>query len=95
VPALPELPTLTEQGVPIDDVGGWTGMFVPARTPAQLIAKLNIDVRQILLERDVQKALTSDGTEFGDNSPEYVKKYLRSEIERWSRIIRSSGVQAE
>lgn len=92
---LPNTPTLSEAGFPDLEPGGWSAIFIPAGTPISIIEKLNTVVRSILRLPDVQKALRSDGSEFGANTPEYVGAFLRSEIAKWKKAIKASGARAE
>lgn len=92
---LPDAPTLSEGGFPGLDPGGWSAIFVPAGTPRPIIDKLNGEVRRILELPDVRKLLGSDGSDFGDNTPEYVGAFLKSEIAKWAKVIKASGARAD
>lgn len=92
---LPDAPTLSEGGFPGLDPGGWSAIFVPAGTPRPIIDKLNAEVRCILELPDVRKLLGSDGSDFGNNTPEYVGAFLKSEIAKWAKVIKASGARAD
>lgn len=95
IPELPDAPTMTEAGYPNVGPGGWTAIFVPTGTPRQIVEKINKEVKTILALPDVQKSLGSDATEFQSNTPEYVRAYVKNDIERWGKVIKASGVRAE
>jgi tripartite-type tricarboxylate transporter receptor subunit TctC len=95
IPEVPEAPTMTEAGYPDVGPGGWTIIFVPAGTPRPIVDKLNAEVKGILALPDVQNALGSDASEFGSNTPEYVRAYVKAEIDRWGKVIKASGVRDE
>ena len=95
IAALPDTPTLTEASFPGYDPTGWAALFVPTGTPRSIIDKLNAQVKAILKLPDVQKVLANDGTEFGQNTPDYVSEFLKSEIAKWGNAVKISGVRAE
>jgi len=92
---IPDTPTLSESGVPGYSAMSWTGLFAPAGTPAPVIRSVNAAIRDILKMPDVQKQLASDGTDFGENTPEWTAAFLKTEIAKWSKVIRDSGTRAE
>ena len=94
IPQFPEVPTLVESGVSWDALG-WTGLYVPARTPKPIIDKLNSEVRNILRLSDVQEKLASDGNDFGANTPEYFAAFIKSEIAKWANAVKISGRRVE
>jgi tripartite-type tricarboxylate transporter receptor subunit TctC len=92
---LPELPTLSESGVPGYAVLGWSGLLVPSGTPAGIVRRLNTEVLGILKLPDVQERLASDGSDFGANSPEWFAAFIRTESAKWAKVIKASGARAE
>ena len=92
---LPQVPTLSESGVPGYDALAWTGLFVPRGTPKIAVDKINLHVRGILKLPDVQELIASDGTDFGDNTPGYVSRFLTNEIAKWGKVVKTSGARAD
>lgn len=90
---LPDVPTIAESGVPGFAALSWTGMFVPAGTPKPIIGKLNAELKSILKLTDVQERLASDGSDFGDNTPDYVAAFVKSEIAKWGKVAKASGTR--
>jgi tripartite-type tricarboxylate transporter receptor subunit TctC len=92
---LPQVPTLAESGVPGYDALAWTGFFVPRGTPKVAITRLNAEARNALKLPDVQERIASDGTDFGENTPEYVDRFLRAEIAKWGKVVKTSGARVD
>ncbi len=91
----PELPTVAEAGVPGYAAVGWTGLLAPAGTPRGIINKLNAEIVRILPLPDVTERLAGDGSEFDKNTPEQFAAFIKSEIAKWSNVIKASGAKAE
>ncbi|MDP2238963.1 MAG: tripartite tricarboxylate transporter substrate binding protein [Burkholderiales bacterium] len=94
-PAAPEVPTMIEQGMHDFVVSSGFGMFAPAGTPRAIVDRVNAAVRKALNDPDVRSSLSSQGAEPVGNSPDEYDKYNRTEIEKWSKVARQAGVQAE
>jgi len=93
-PMLPDVPTFAEAGVPID-VSVWVGMAAPAGTPPAIVERLNVEFNKALAAPDVKARLAALGVEpVGGGSAEFAQ-YVRSDGERWARIIKSAGIKVE
>ena len=92
-PSLPDVPTIAESGVPGYEATGWTGMLAPAATPPRIVARLNAEINTALKTPDVLAALSKQGAEPEGGSPQHFAKYLRSEIAKWTKVIRGAGIQ--
>ncbi len=88
----PHLPTIAEAGVPGYESHSWYGFVAPARTPQDIIARLNRELAQILNAPDTGEALLRQGLEVWTTSPEAFGVYIKSEVEKWSRVIREAGI---
>jgi tripartite-type tricarboxylate transporter receptor subunit TctC len=98
VKSLPELPTVDESGVKGFEVAVWHGMWAPAGTPKAAIDKLNVALKAALKDANVVSKFAELGTEpvpQNRASPEVLRAYLKSEIEKWSPIIKKAGVYAD
>lgn len=93
--ALPHVPTIAEAGVPGFDAISWSGVFAPAGTPRPIVAKLNAEINSVLRLPDVGERLATDGTAFGENTPEWVSAFVKSEIQKWTKVAKASGTRAE
>ena len=88
----PEVPTIAEDGVPGFEVVSWYGFFVPAKTPVEIIAKMNADTIAALADPSVKGRLAPLGYESSPDPPEKVGAFLRSEAELWSRLTKQAGI---
>ena len=89
--ALPDVPTVAESGVPGFEASAWFGLVAPAKTSAQVLAKLESEVDAILKMPDVQKRFTELGAEPGNISGAAFRRFLADETSKWTKIIQSSG----
>ena len=92
---LPELPTMAESGLPGFEVNSWHGFFAPAKTPAPIIARLNGDIVKIMGSPDVKDRLGSVGLDAVASTPQQLAAYVRSETDKWSKIIKQVGIKPE
>lgn len=94
-PQLPDVPTMAEAGFPgFEDVGIWFGVVAPRGTPAPVVARLNAAVNRAVARPEVVERLVPVGAVATGGSPEEFADFLRRDVERWSRIIRSAGIKA-
>ena len=95
-PALPEVPTTAEAGLPSFQMdGGWFGMFAPAGTPAAIIDKLNKEVRAALADPVVVRRLEGLGVAPAPTTPEEFRKFLAEETAKYAEYVRVAGVQLD
>ena len=94
--ALPEVPTAIEAGYPdLGNVIEWYGVAVPAATPRDIIARLNASVVQAINSPDAFKRIVSLGQTPVTSSPEEFDGWIRSEFERWGKVVKASGAKAD
>ena len=91
----PELNTIEEAGVPGFDVGSWVGLLTTAGTPRPIITRLNQEVVRILELPESRERLFAMGHELQAGSPEQFGAYIKSEINKWAKVVRDSGAKAE
>lgn len=94
-PAVPNIPTLAESGLPDYEATGWTGIVAPAGTPPAVIAKLNGSIVQAIKSPDIQQAFAKQAAEPVDSSPEEFAAFIRKETDKWGKTIRAAGISAE
>ncbi len=92
---MPELPTIAEAGVPGFEVRNWYGVFVPAGTPREIVARLNAELAKVLQMADVKSKLLESGIEALYSTPEQFAAYIQSETQRWAKVVKASGARAE
>ena len=93
--ALPDIPTAREAGFPGLDVKGWYGVSAPAGTPKPVVARLNGEILRALKIPEVKDRLENVGFELVGSSPEACGAYIKSEIAKWAKVVKASGVKAE
>jgi tripartite-type tricarboxylate transporter receptor subunit TctC len=93
-PALPDVPTLAEQGVKDFDALAWWGVFAPAGTPADIISRINRELSAALSEPTVRTRLTGLGMNLQLSQPMELGTFLDSQITRWARVIREFNIRA-
>ena len=94
-PILPELPTISESGVPGYDVSGWYGWIAPSGTPAAIVSKLNAELVRALRSPDVAKRMADDGAVVVGNTPEQFGQLIAAEIPRWRKVVKDLGIRVE
>lgn len=95
IPALADVPTMVESGLPDFVVTPWWGIFAPAGTPNPIISKLNRDIVAVLESAEVQKFFASQGTDIVANSPEEFAGYVKGEVARWGEVVKASGATVD
>jgi tripartite-type tricarboxylate transporter receptor subunit TctC len=91
-PVLPDVPTAAEAGMPGIATSGWTGLLAPAGTPSEAIARLHREVARVVKLPDVAEALARQGADPVGSTPEQFSAFIRSEIAKWTKVVRQSGV---
>jgi tripartite-type tricarboxylate transporter receptor subunit TctC len=94
-PALPEVPTVAEAGVPGYDSGAWFGLVAPANTPKDLVDKLSRETARILKLPDVSARLADLGAEAVGSTPEQFSAHIKAEIAKWAKVIRDANVELQ
>ena len=93
-PALPDVPTVAET-LPGFAVSNWIGLFAPAGTPPEIVARLNAEVQKIMQQPDVQKRLETEGARFVPTTPQSFAAFQKAEAEKWAKAIREAGIKPE
>lgn len=91
----PDIPTVQQSGVANYDVVSWNALFAPAGTPPEIVKILNQALREILAEPDVKKQLLELGIEARAGMPEEISARLKSDIEKWRKVIEKAGIQKQ
>lgn len=94
-PLLPGVPTVAESGVPGFETLAWNGLMAPANTPKPIIDKLNAEIRKALDAPEMKERLRAQGFEPSPGTPEQFGALIRSEIDRWAKVVKTSGAKVE
>jgi tripartite-type tricarboxylate transporter receptor subunit TctC len=87
----PEVPTMAEAALPGFDVRAWYAVLVPARTPRELVRKLNVEINKALTDPAIRTRLSNDGVELVGGTPEEADAFIRAEMARWPKIIKAGS----
>ncbi|MCE2947337.1 MAG: Bug family tripartite tricarboxylate transporter substrate binding protein [bacterium] len=93
--AAPDIPTMIESGVPDFAVTQWHAVLAPRGTPVPVVERLNREILQVLRQSDTSKNLAREGAEIVGSSPQAVDALIRSEHDRWGRLVKSLGLRQE
>ena len=91
---LPDVPTIAEAGVPGYEAILWLGIMAPAGTPREIIARLNGEITKILGQPDIKQGYSRIGTDVVATDPEKFGALIKSEIAKWAKVVKETGVQA-
>jgi tripartite-type tricarboxylate transporter receptor subunit TctC len=93
--ALPDTPTIAESGVPGFEASSWFAIFAPAKTPKEIVDKLNAEVLKILADPEVQSRFAEIGGEIRMYKPDELRAFVQSEIEKWAKVVKASGAKID
>lgn len=91
---MPNLPTISEAGLPGFDANNWYGVLAPAKTPRPIIMRLNSEITKVLAMPDVKNFLFNQGLDPAPGTPEKFGAYIKSETAKWAKVVKASGAKA-
>jgi tripartite-type tricarboxylate transporter receptor subunit TctC len=91
----PDIPTIAEAGVPGYEVLQWYGILAPAKTPREIIARLNAAVVHAVRDARIRERISGDGGEPVGNTPEQFSAILRADYQKWGDVIRKAGIRVD
>ncbi len=92
---LPDVPTISEAGVPGYEAYNWWGILAPAGTPAAITKRLHGEITGIVASQEVQKWFASEGAEAVSRTPEEFRKFIAAEMVKWGGVVKEAGIRAE
>lgn len=95
IPALPDVPTIAESGLPGFDISTWYGMWAPASTPKDLVQRLSSEIAAIVRQPEVREQLAALGADPVGNTPDQFAAFTKSELAKWAAIVKRSGAKVE
>lgn len=94
-PALPDVPTIAESGLPGFDATSWFALFAPKGTPAPTVRKLNDEVRKAIENPETRKRMLELGGDLRSMTPEELGAYQKAEFEKWAKVVKASGAKVD
>jgi len=94
-PSMPEVPTISEAGVPGYEFEGWYGILSPANTPRGIVQKINKDVNAVLRQPEARQRFAAIGVDPLGGSVDAFAKYFRAEVTKWRKVIQDAGIRAD
>ncbi len=95
LPTLPDVPTVSEAGLAGYDSTGWFGVVAPAGTPAAIVARLNTEITAALNDPQIQASMRNLGVEPAPGKPEAFEAYIRSETQKWAKVIKQANIRLD
>ncbi len=95
LPSYPEVPTLVESGYSRIGNLGWLGVVAPTGTPTAVIARLHVEIGKVLATPELKERIASQGMEPTSMGPEEFSVKIRSELQRWTKVVRDAGIKAD
>ena len=95
LPQLPDVPTFLEEGITGFDVANWYGVMAPAGTPRDVVQKLNADINKAMQVPEVRTRLEGVGTQLREQSAAEFESYMKSEVAKYAKLIKDTGVKIE
>src|SRR5205085_3637025 len=93
LPQLPDVPTVSEAGLTGYDSTGWFGVVAPAGTPQAIVSRLNAEITAALNDEHIKASMRNLGVEPAPTKPEAFEAYIRSETEKWAKVIRTANIR--
>jgi tripartite-type tricarboxylate transporter receptor subunit TctC len=92
---LPDIPSMTEAGLPAFDLIPWNAIFAPAKTPKAIVQRLNGELRRIISDPTVKERLAGLGFDAFASTPEELDAFVRADLAKWTKWVREAGIEPE
>jgi tripartite-type tricarboxylate transporter receptor subunit TctC len=95
MPAIPDVPTIAEAGLPSFEVTNWWGVAAPAGTPKPVVEKLHRELAAVVASSETRKRFEAEGADPLQMSPEEFGRFIAQETGKWARVVKEAGIRAE
>jgi tripartite-type tricarboxylate transporter receptor subunit TctC len=92
---VPELPTIAEAGLPGYSVTAWFGLLAPAATPADIVNRIGAEIQKGFKTAQMQERFSALGADPVGNTPEQFAAFLKTEMEKWAKLVKTAGIRGE
>jgi tripartite-type tricarboxylate transporter receptor subunit TctC len=93
-PVLPNVPTVAESGVPGFEATAWWGVLAPAKTPPEIVARMNAELAKLLRDPQIRDRLSSQGMNIVASQPEAFARFIDEQAAKWARVVKEHGIRA-
>ncbi|MFM9998309.1 MAG: tripartite tricarboxylate transporter substrate-binding protein, partial [Burkholderiaceae bacterium] len=94
-PDLPEVPTLAESGFPGFDAPAWWAVLAPAKTPPDILRRMNEEINKVMRMPDTAKRLDAQGIDVVGGTPEAARVFIERQMDTWSKVVKDNNIQAD
>ncbi len=94
-PALPDVPTISERGLPGFEATSWFGVLAPAGTPSAIVMRINTEINKWLQSAEARQKLLSQGAEPAGGTPEEFTAFIAAETDKWAKVVKVSGAKVD
>jgi tripartite-type tricarboxylate transporter receptor subunit TctC len=94
-PSLPNVPTIAEAGLPGFDVSIWLGVLAPAKTPPDIVARLNSEIRKVMTEPEMKAQLVKAGIDPLTSTPDEFAATIKNDMAKWGKVVKASGARVD
>ena len=94
-PPAPQLPTIAEAALPGFESNQWWGLYGPVGLPANVVTRLNTELNKVLRSEDLRKKYAVDGIEAAGGTPADLAVYLKTDFDRWAKVVKAAGIKPE
>jgi len=94
-PALPDVPTISESGLPGFEASSWFGILAPAGTPPAIVTRLNTEINKWLQTPEAKEQLLAQGAQAAGGTPEQFAAHIRAETDKWAKVVKASGAKVD
>ena len=94
-PNLPDVPTLAESGYPGFDAPAWWAVLAPAKTPPEIVKRMNDEINAVLKQPDVAAKLEAQGIQVRTGTPQAAQQFIESQIDLWAKVVRDNGIKSD
>jgi tripartite-type tricarboxylate transporter receptor subunit TctC len=92
---IPDLPTVAEAGLPGYDAVGWFGLLAPVATPKPIVEKISAEANKVLADAETRTRMQAVGADPSGNTPDEFARFIRDDMAKWAKLMRSQGIKAE